>query len=237
MLKYLPTIILLGCFVVAAVVHLYFCKTEEEKARKISKPFPMIFLVPAIILLVPAYPLIWMFPLLSLMGDIFLIFKKKSMGFFVTGSVLFFLGHLCNLIQLTIFLFQSDTTIPFVAYFVFAVSLALIIRFIFPLTKRFAGKLALLANVYMPILVFIGIFSLLVTAAYADSYQGLLITLGYIFFVFSDGFLLYSNFIKDVKKSHFYIMITYFAGEVLISMGLAMLVLWQVVAWYLTSNS
>ena len=95
------------------------------------------------------------------------------MGFFVAGSVLFFLGHLCNLIQLTIFLFKSDTKIPFIAYFIFAISLALIIRFVFPLTKRYAGKLALLANVYMPILVFIGVFSLLVTAAYADSYQGL----------------------------------------------------------------
>ena len=143
---------------------------------------------------------------------------------------MFFLGHLCNLIQLTIFLFESNTTIPFIAYFIFAISLALIIRFIFPLTKRFAGKLALLANVYMPILVFIGIFSLLVTAAYANSYQGLLVTLGYIFFVLSDGLLLYSNFIKDVKQSHFYIMSTYFVGELLITLGLSMLVLWQVVA-------
>ena len=187
MLKYIPTIVLLGLFAVAAVVHLYFCKTEQEKARKISKPFAMIFLVPAIMLLVPEYPLIWMFPLLSLLGDVFLIFKKKHMGYFAAGSVMFFLGHLCNLIQLTIFLFESDTTIPFIAYFIFAISLVLIIRFIFPLTKRFAGKLALLANVYMPILVFIGIFSLLVTAAYANSYQGLLVTLGYIFFVLSDG--------------------------------------------------
>ena len=230
MLKYIPTIVLLGLFAVAAVVHLYFCKTEQEKARKISKPFAMIFLVPAIMLLVPQYPLIWMFPLLSLLGDVFLIFKKKHMGYFVTGSVMFFLGHLCNLIQLTIFLFESNTTIPFIAYFIFAISLALIIRFIFPLTKRFAGKLALLANVYMPILVFIGIFSLLVTAAYANSYQGLLVTLGYIFFVLSDGLLLYSNFIKDVKQSHFYIMSTYFVGELLITLGLSMLVLWQVVA-------
>ena len=230
MLKYIPTIVLLGLFAVSAVVHLYFCKTEQEKARKISKPFPMIFLVPAIMLLVLEYPLIWLFPLFSLLGDIFLIFKKKSMGYFVTGSVMFFLGHVCNLVQLTIFLFESDTKIPFIAYFIFAVSLALIIRFIFPLTKRFAGKLALLANVYMPILVFIGIFALLVTAAYANSYQGLLVTLGYIFFVLSDGLLLYSNFIKDVKQSHFYIMSTYFAGELLISLGLAMLVLWQVVA-------
>lgn len=229
MLKYIPTIVLLGLFAVASVVHLYFCKTEQEKARKISKPFPMIFLVPAIMLLVPEYPLIWMFPLLSLLGDVFLIFKKKNMGFFVAGSVLFFFGHLCNLIQLTIFLFQSDTKIPFIAYFIFAIALALIIRFVFPLTKRYAGKLALLANVYMPILVFIGVFSLLVTAAYADSYQGLLITLGYIFFIFSDGFLLYSNFIKDVKQSHFYIMTTYFVGELLISLGLAMLVTWSVV--------
>ena len=229
MLKYIPTIVLLGLFAVSAVVHLYFCKTEQEKARKISKPFAMIFLVPAIMLLVPQYPLIWMFPLLSLLGDVFLIFKKKHMGYFVTGSVMFFLGHLCNLIQLTIFLFESNTTIPFIAYFIFAISLALIIRFIFPLTKRFAGKLALLANVYMPILVFIGIFSLLVTAAYANSYQGLLVTLGYIFFVLSDGLLLYSNFIKDVKQSHFYIMSTYFVGELLITLGLSMLVLWQVV--------
>ena len=237
MLKYIPTIVLLGLFAVAAVVHLYFCKTEQEKARKISKPFAMIFLVPAIMLLVPEYPLIWMFPLLSLLGDVFLIFKKKHIGYFVAGSVMFFLGHLCNLIQLTIFLFESNTTIPFIAYFIFAISLALIIRFIFPLTKRFAGKLALLANVYMPILVFIGIFSLLVTAAYANSYQGLLVTLGYIFFVLSDGLLLYSNFIKDVKQSHFYIMSTYFVGELLITLGLSMLVLWQVVAWYFACNS
>ena len=55
MLKYIPTIVLLGLFAVASVVHLYFCKTEQEKARKISKPFPMIFLVPAIMLLVPEY--------------------------------------------------------------------------------------------------------------------------------------------------------------------------------------
>ena len=227
---YIPTIVLLACFLIAATIHIYFCYGENEKARKITKPIPMILLVPAIILLVPDYPLIWLFPVLSLLGDIVLIFKKKGMRFFVLGFVFFFASHMCNLAQLTMFLFKSDTTIPFIAFFVFAVALALIIIFVFPLTKRFAGKLALLANVYMPTLVFIGVFSLLVTAAYADSYQALLVTLGYIFFIFSDSFLLYANFIKDVKKQHFYIMTTYYAAELFISLGLAMLVTWSVVA-------
>lgn len=221
--------ILLGLFAAASVVHLYFCWKENDKARKISKPFALLFLIPAIIILVPEYPLIWAFPTLSLLGDIALIFKKKGMKFFVLGFVFFFSGHICNLIQLSLFLFNSDTTIPFIAYIIFGISLGLIIYFVFPLTKRFAGNLALLANVYMPTLIFIGIFSLLVTAAYANSYQGLLVSLGYIFFVFSDAFLLYSSFIKDVKRHDFFIMSTYLIAELLITLGLTMLVTWSVV--------
>lgn len=225
----IPIIILLGLFVGVSILHLYFCWQENDKARKITKPFALLLLIPAIILMVPNYPLIWLFPTLSLLGDIVLIFKKKGLRFFVLGFVFFFSGHICNLIQLTYFLFNSNTTIPVIAYIVFAVALIIIIIFIFPMTKKFAGNLALLANVYMPTLVFIGVFSLLVTAAYANSYQGLLVSLGYIFFVFSDAFLLYSSFIKDVKRHDFYIMSTYLIAELLITLGLAMLVTWSVV--------
>lgn len=226
----IPALVLIGFFVAASLVHLYFCWICNEKARKVSKPFTLAFLSPAIILLVPDYPLIWLFPVLSLLGDIVLIFKKKGLLFFVLGFVFFFSGHICVLAQLTIFLFQSNTTIPFVAYLVFAACLALIIVFIFPVTRRIVGRKALIANVYMPTLVLIGIFSLLVTAAYANSYQGLLISLGYIFFVFSDGLLLYANFIKEVKRHDFYIMSTYLAAELLITIGLVLLVTLNVVA-------
>ena len=226
---YIPSIILVALFVIASIIHLYFCWICNEKARKISKPFTLALLSPAVILLVPEYPLIWLFPVFSLLGDISLIFKKKGILFFVLGFVFFYAGHICNLIQLTIFLFNSDTTIPFVAYLIFAIALALIIIFIFPITRKIVGKKALLANVYMPTLVLIGIFSLLVTAAYANSYQGLLISLGYIFFVFSDGLLLYANFIKEVKRHDFFIMSTYLMAELLITLGLVMLVLMDVI--------
>lgn len=226
----IASIVLMACFAVASAVHLYFCYIENEKARKISKPFTLVFLTPAIFLLVPAYPFIWLFPLLSLIGDIMLIWKKKHKAFFILGFAFFFLAHISNLVQLTFFLLKSDSNIPVIAYIVFAICLAVIIYFVFPITKKFVGNIAILGNVYMPTLLFVGCFSLLVTAAYADSYQGLLVALGYIFFIFSDGFLIYSNFIKDIKRNDFYIMATYLIAEALITMGLSMLVVSGVVA-------
>lgn len=224
------SIVFLSLFVFASVIHLYFCWTEKEKARKISKPFTISLLSVSIIFLVPSHPLIWLFPLLSFVGDFFLIFKKKSMAFFVLGFVFFFLGHVCNLIELTILLFKSDTTIPVIAYIVFAVALTLVIIFVFPITRKIAGRISLLANVYMPTLLFVGAFSLLCTAAYANCYQGLLIALGYVFFIFSDAFLLYANFLKDVKRHDFYVMSTYLIGELLICVGFSLLMMMGVVS-------
>lgn len=224
-----PAIVLFVLFALASAVHLYFCYLENEKARKISKLFTLGFLLPAIICLVPNYPLIWLFPLFSLLGDAALLFKKRSKIFFVIGFTFFFAGHLCNLAQLTIFLVKSSTALPVITYILFGISLVLIIYFLYPITKKIAGQIALLGNIYMPTLLFVGLFSLLVTAAYADSYQGLLIGLGYVFFIFSDGFLIYANFIKNVKRRDFYIMSSYLIAELLITVGLSMLVLAGVV--------
>jgi len=225
-----PAIILLALFGIASAIHLYFSFKENEKGRRASKLFTMGFLFPAIICLVPSYPLIWLFPLFSLLGDAALIFKKKSKVFYVLGFGCFFIGHLCNLAQLTIFLLRSSINIPVITYIVYGISLALIIYFLYPITKKIAGHIALLGNIYMPTLLFIGLFSLLVTAAYADSYQGLLIALGYVFFIFSDAFLIYANFFKNVKKHDFYIMFTYLLAELLITLGLSMLVLAGIVS-------
>lgn len=225
-----PVIVFICLFGGSSALHLYFCYKENEKARKISKPFAIFFLTVAIIFLVPKYPLIYLFPFFSLLGDVALIWKRKSKAFFILGFGFFFIAHLCNLAQMTIFLTKSSISIPVVTYVIYGISLALIIYFLYPITKKIVGPIALLGNIYMPTLLFIGLFSLLVTAAFANSYQGLLIALGYVFFIFSDGFLIYSNFIKDVKRHDFYVMSSYLIAELLIALGLSMLVVAGVVA-------
>ena len=219
-----PSIVLLVLVLISSVIHLYFCWVENEKLRKITKAFPIVFLTAAIFIAVPKYPLIWLFPLLSLFGDIALLFKKKSIFFFLIAFIFFLGAHICNFNELTIMLVRSDTTIPTLSYVIFGISSVLIVVFIFPITRKVAGKYGIIANIYFPVLIVVGATSLLVTAAYANSYQGLLVALGYVFFIFSDAFLIYSNFFKDVKRHDFYVMSTYIIAEVLISVGLTMLV-------------
>jgi len=214
--------VFLGLFIVSAITHLIFCFFENEKYRKISKPFTIPFLVVALILIAPNYPLIYLFPIFSWIGDIFLIWKKKHLAFFVAGTFSFIIGHTMILIQMIIILSNSASNLPVTFYVVLGIFFALVVALFYQLTGKRVGRIALLGSFYMPYLLLVGLFSILVIGAVPESFTILLTFIGYAFFIFSDAFLIFTSFIKDKKRRDFYVMSTYFLGEVLITLGLVL---------------
>ena len=80
----------------------------------------------------------------------------------------------------------------------------------------------MLGSFYMPFLLFVGLFTVILVGSIPESYELLLTFIGYGFFIFSDAFLLFTTYIKDKKRRDFYIMSTYFLGELFITFGLAL---------------
>src|SRR5574344_2967443 len=142
-------IVFLSLFCVTSCVHLYFCFVVNEKLRKITKPFCLAFLSIAVTCLIPNYPLVYCALYMGFVGDIFLLFPKKSITFSF-GTVSFFIGHVLFSIQMLISL---SYVMPWWFYAIegalwVGISLAFI-----PAVKKQTGKIAYIGNFYILFLV------------------------------------------------------------------------------------
>ena len=90
----------------------------------------------------------------------------------------------------------------------------------YPKTKFLAGKVALLGNAYYGLMIVNFIISLTLIGLSNFKVEMIIIALGYILFMFSDSFLLYTSYVKDVKRRDFYIMLTYLLGQLFIVISL-----------------
>lgn len=210
----IPGIIFLSLFGIISVVHLVFCFLESEKYRKITKPFCVLFLGIAAAFLLPNYPLVYIGAFLGVVGDIFLI-KKEKFVLFAIGAVFFTAGHICYFTQMVKLL---PYVVPWYSYLILAFVLAGFTFGLYPITKKTFGTKALCGNFYMPFLVVMLALSIAFTVSNRTTY-GIPIICGYVCFLFSDGFLIYTTFIKDIKRRDFYIMASYLFAESLIVSG------------------
>lgn len=207
---------------VFSIIHLIFAFLVNERLRKITKPFCMLFLMVAAIIALPNYPLIYIGAFLGLAGDVFLIRQDKNLCFFV-GTISFALGHICYASQIIIYLSKSGIDVPWFFYVAVGVFLFAMVIGLYPFTKKLAGKAALIGNFYIPLLFVMLGLGIWTIVSVVPNYGGVMITLGYGLFIFSDLFLVLSKFKFHIYRKDFYIMLSYLSAQVLIVVGLLLI--------------
>jgi uncharacterized membrane protein YhhN len=208
--------VFLGLFVAISVVHLIFCFRENEKLRKISKVFCLLFLAIFAALAAPTHPFIFMGALLGCVGDAFLI-RNKDKLFFVIGSLFFISGHICYAAQL---ITSLSFNIAWYWYLIIGGGLLILMFAMYPITGKSFGRIALIGNVYMPLLLLLAFLGVVLAMDHHPAWPGVLFAFGYVFFLISDTVLTIATFKKDYKRRDFYIMLTYLIAEFLIVFGL-----------------
>lgn len=210
--------VFLGIFFSFSIFHLIVCFIEKEKLRKITKIFCLVLLAIAACFLAYRHPLIYVGAILGAVGDYFLL-KKNHLLSFVFGVISFFIGHVLYLTQI-IFLFDW----PNYGYAIFYGSLIIFLVIfsiaLYPKTKLLAGKVAYLGNAYYGVMFVNCVVSIVLACMTSYHWQLSLFAIGYVFFVTSDSFLLYTSYIKDVKRRDFYIMLSYLVAQSLIVLSL-----------------
>lgn len=201
-----------GIFVICAIIQLVFAFLEKEKLRRIEKPLCLLTLAVFSLVCLPNKPLIYVGALLGMIGDILVIVKDKK--YFSFGVFSFFLGHLCYIALIIIFMVNSNVEwfyylIPVICFIVFYFSL------LFPF-KKFEKRvhmrmgMALYYSTLFTLLPF-----MIVSYVFVGSYLFLGI-IGASFFVISDLIILFTKYIKKFKRYDFYIMFTYLIAQALI---------------------
>ncbi len=222
-------IILLAIFGIYSIAHLVFCFIENEKLRKITKPFCLVILGIVAVVAAPTHPLIYIGAFLGAIGDVFLI-NKRSLKSFLTGTAFFIAGHVCYYSQAIIFMNEyCNINVPIWIYFVVFGALIVCTFALYPMTKSIAGKATFAGNFYMPFLLVLlatGVFlAVFLSQKGLSPLPGIFMAAGYFFFFISDCTLVFTTYIKDIKRRDFPIMLTYLLGEFGIVFGLILTII------------
>lgn len=217
----IASLVFLILFGFVSLVHLYFCYKENEKLRHITKPFCLFFLALAAIFYAPREPLIYIGALLGMGGDIFLLWKKDKLCFFL-GMILFIGGHALYFAAISK---GFEGALPWFTYLIVVGGLLLIAVAAYPATKKLTiGITSFIGNGYMGLLLVLlgfGIALAITNEAYRIS--GILFACGYLSFFISDTILTLTTFVKDIKRRDLYIMFFYLLAEALIISSLCLL--------------
>lgn len=214
-------IVFISLFFVTTIVELVFAFLVKEKARKIVKPFCLLFLVIPTIIVLPNHPFIYVGLIFGLLGDIILISKKKAM--FFLGTISFLIEHILFIVEFFVTFFPLlDVSLPYWVFIIYGIIyLLLVIIFAKRIIKMVKNlPIAIFGLNYMIIIIMLIAISLTATIY---QYQYIIITLfGYIIFFVSDTILTLATFSKDIKRRDFYIMLTYLIAQFLIVFGFAL---------------
>lgn len=210
-------------FAIASLLNVYFGFTENEKPRKISKPFCLTFLTIAAACLVPNAPLIYIGAFFGLLGDIVLIWKddKRCVGI---GVLAFMIGHLCYISEAFLLAERNGAiagnSLSWLWVLIYCLGIyGLCFYPIHRLTKgdktfTFGG------TAYAAIVITDTVVAILGCALGQGDWLSLMVV-GGVFFAISDSILSYTIFQKDLPRRDFYIMLTYLLGQAFIVSGLA----------------
>ena len=209
-------------FVISSAIHLYHSWKDDSRRRAMTKPLLLLFLIAYYLCAAPQISWFLVAALLtSWLGDVLLI--PKGHGWFTAGGISFLLSH---------FLFITVYTpsvsfggIPWllvipVALVYYGISI-MIIRAVAPTTPKAMVApmcLYLLANSTMNIFALMRLLTLKTPGS-------LVAWLGAILFFISDCTLFLVRYYPKkqlIFKKHFTVMLTYLAGEALITLGILM---------------
>lgn len=208
-----------GLFGGVSLTEIVLAFFEKEKARKIVKPFCLLFLTLAIAFFVPKHPLLYIGAIFGMIGDAFLVSTKPK--FFIPGTIAFFIGHLFYISEI-LFILNLAGSIHWIFYpacvlFLLSISLAFY-KFSFKIAKH--KTIAILGNLYLGLLLIVTLVFVFATVKNPGSYYYLGI-IGGVSFLASDLILTQATFVKNFKRRDFYIMSLYLIGQVLITLGIA----------------
>jgi len=216
-LKCMKTLSLI-LFFVSTGIHLYGSAISNKKIRNYTKPFILIALLMyycfASNMIETTVILALIF---SWIGDVFLIFK--GIKWFTIGGISFMVSHFFFVLS-----YQKDVVFSKINIFVI-ISLALffgtIVSLLFKKLKDHLPK-ALFYPMFLYLLIngtmnCFAIFRMLTNT----NYLSIITCVGAILFFISDSCLFFVRFKKDcIQKNHFWVMLTYSLGELLIVLGL-----------------
>ena len=209
-------------FLIASVIHLYHSWKNDARRRAYTKPLLLLFLLVWYLCTTPEVSWVLVAALLtSWLGDVLLI--PKGHGWFTAGGISFLFSHF-----LFIVVYLPSVTfagIPWLlviplALVYYGISI-LIIRAVKPTTPKLMVPpmcLYLLANSTMNLFALMRLLTLK-TPGSAIAYAGAVL------FFISDCTLFLVRYYRDknvIFKKHFTVMLTYLAGEALITLGILM---------------
>ena len=210
-------------FLAVSAVHLVFCVIDNDKLRALTKPLlmPALALAVAITLCArlpdsrTALVLIVFALFFGFLGDVFLI--NKSPKLFFTGACCFLVGHIFWIAQYA----SSFKSFPIWAYIVAAACYAAAIALAYGSFNKPKGPFGIGFIIYA--LFLSALNSTGIAAVHAHKTTGAVLFLaGSILFIISDTILARTVFKSKFFQSHFLIMVTYIAAQVLLACGVVL---------------
>lgn len=214
----------LALFVAMSIVHVVFCYKEDEKKRMVTKVICLPLLAIAAVCFVPNRPLIYLGAIFGALGDLFLLWKDKKKPFLL-GIFSFMAGHILYIVQVTL-LVRETNLVTNAGFYVFCA-----IAYFF---VTFAGMLSLglfLSKKDLLISIGGGVYGVILSGDTASAIVALTITkspifiimiVGGVIFLLSDLILVYSHFMRKLKKENVPIMVTYLIAQLLIVASLSL---------------
>jgi len=215
-------IIGLSLLIVVTCLHLFFCFKENEKGRHWSKLFIMPLLAFSLFALTSREIPLYLGILFGWIGDIFLIFKKRSKWFLLFGLIAFLLGHALYIAEIVrLFSFR----VPWPVYPIVAGIGILFVIIGYRLVHERLGKMALPASFYAFTLVIMASSAFVLCINSLFLLGPIFIFFGCLAFILSDFLIAYTYFYRDIRRRDFFIMIPYVLAEAGITIGIAILTL------------
>lgn len=197
-------------FCLVSVRELIACYREECILRMFLKPFCLFCLFLAAFFAFPKQSHLYRALFCGMIGDIFRMFTGKERNILL-GRLFFFLNHLFFLLEFHFLLGDSVPLSSFLVLLTIALGSFLLL---FLSTKKFLPlktTMAIAGSLYGTSLVLD--FSVMALGLYLGHACFLPGVLGGGLFLFSDLFLTVSLYLKDIRRDHFYIRLTYLLGE------------------------
>lgn len=211
--KFALYITFLVLYFVISIVHLFLCYFRKGLARKITKPFIYLFLALALFFYASDFPLLYVACILSMLGDIFMIYRKK-IPMFILAGLCFTAEHVLNIIsQVSLLSF----IIPWWVFLLCPLFILIVGLTFYTITHK--NVIVLLAASFMSMHLLNIIFSFFLIGDRQFLY-GTIIYVGYLVYLLSDYLIYHFLFVKKNKRDHFYVMLTYIIGQSMILLSL-----------------
>ena len=213
-------IFFLAFYACVSVLNVIFCILENERWRKITKPFCLVGLIGFVFVTDISHVWLWVSLILAWLGDVLFIFKKKK-PFVIIGMFSFLLSHVFYLCEFG-YIFQSTNTEIYANYCFFLRFYPLFVIPGIPVAYFLSKKdprLTVLGSLYQSVLIMVFASSIFALANGYSLYF-LFVAFGTILYYTSDFFNALTLYVKKLRKRELIIMSTYLLAQFLIVFGI-----------------